>query len=341
MPLTLISMITGEPRVLVGVDGSTNSVYALDYAAAEARLMQRELEIIYVGIVWSEGSLLDGLEKLVRPVRAMEEFGERLLDRARNRIRRRYPDVRCHTRYQTGRPVDVLLDRTEGAAALVVGRHGAGASGVGTFVGSVATRVAAAADCPVFVVGARGTATARGPILVAVDGSDSSAAALRFALEEAARRETEVRTVTAYQWPALSAPTDPDLIRMLDASTRQHATTTARDTLADARTAVGGGLVVDSTPAVEQEVVRDHPVTAIVHRAREAQLVVLGSHGRGPVQRWLLGSVSARVLDGTETPVVIIGPRVAVEPTDSTASTERTEVTESTSTAGAADQRRA
>lgn len=326
---TLISMISrADQRVLVGVDGSTNSVYALDYAAAEARFMQRELEIIYVGIVWSEGGFLDGLERLVRPVDAMQEYGQRLLDRARNRIRRRYPDVTCHTRYQTGRPVDVLLGLAENAAALVVGRHGAGASGVGNFVGSVATRLAAAADCPVFVVGARGTITARGPILVAVDGSESSAAALRFALEEAARRETEVRMVTAYQWPALTAPTDPDLIRMLEASTRQHAMATARDTLAGARATVGSRVADPTTTAVEQEVVRDHPVKAIVRRASEAQLIVLGSHGRGPVQRWLLGSVSARVLDGTEIPVVIIGPRAGVDPATEAESTDTTSTAE-------------
>lgn len=286
-------------RVIVGVDGSPNGYRALDYAAGQATRTGTELEILYAGNARQEAEYFEDFG-IRFPSTAIRAYAEDLLTAARKRVEQSHPELPSRTRYEDGNPTQVLVDATRGAAAIVVGRHGTGAAGMGLFVGSIVSRLAAAADCPVFVVGEL-DGIDDGPIVVGVDGSVCGDVALRFALSEAVLRDTSVRTVTAYRTPALLAPTDPDLIVMLQKSERQAALKIARDALAHARTERTVEVVV------EQVVLQSNPALAIVGRASDAQLIVVGTHGRGLVRRWLLGSVSHRVIHDSRRPVAVIG----------------------------------
>lgn len=286
-------------RVIVGVDGSPNGYRALEYAAGQATRMGAELEILYAGNARQEAEYFEDFG-IRFPSTAIRAYAEDLLTAARKRVEQSHPELPSRTRYEEGNPTAVLVEASRGAAAVVVGRHGTGAAGSGLFVGAIVSRLASAAGCPVFVVGEL-DGTTEGPIVVGVDGSVCGDAALRFALSEAVRRSASVRTVTAYRTPPLLAPNDPDLIVRLQKSERQAALRIARDALAYASTERTADV------SVEQIVLQSSPALAIVGRATDAQLIVVGSHGRGLVRRWLLGSVSHKVIHDSRRPVAVIG----------------------------------
>ena len=141
-----------------------------------------------------------------------------------------------------------------------------------------------------------------GTIVVGVDGSESAAKALDWAAEQARverRQITLVHAVGAVSpaWidAAVAEPREANL------SLRQH----AHALLTEARERIEG-----RAPEVEvQEVFRlEDPREVLLELSATAEMVVLGSHGRGPVRRLLLGSVGVALARHSECPVVIHRP---------------------------------
>jgi len=139
-----------------------------------------------------------------------------------------------------------------------------------------------------------------GGIVVGMDGSKGSAQALRWALEEARLRGTEVRACfvvdriyTEPEWASLIIPSADELLRE------------GKRLLANAVTKVEGG------EDVRQEVLigEGHgPAKALLDAASDADMLVVGSRGRGGFQGLLLGSVSQQVLHHAKCPVVVVPP---------------------------------
>ena len=185
-----------------------------------------------------------------------------------------------------------------GASAVVVGRRGLG-NAASALVGSVSNRLATEARCPVIVVG-ESQAPATGPIVVGVDGSEFGTAALRFALHEAALRQTSVRAVAAFDFLHPVFRSDPELARRMQAGTEAE----VADTITTAHRAATSPAV--ASVEVEQVVVEGRAAEAIVDNAGDAQLIVVGTHGKGLVRRVLLGSVSRQVLNDADRPVAVV-----------------------------------
>ncbi|WP_187368970.1 universal stress protein [Baekduia soli] len=182
------------------------------------------------------------------------------------------------------------LARAEGASALVVGcsaHHGLGHR----LLGGRPELLADGSPCPVFIAPA-GFATSggprRGPITVAYDGTPAAEHALIYACDLAEQLRMPLRLVAVQaSWltHAIGTPraTDAVLARGLDlvrerSAGRVHATTALR---------------------------HGDPAHALARETREAGLLVLGSHHRGPLGRALLGSVSAAVVRTAHGPVVV------------------------------------
>lgn len=136
-------------------------------------------------------------------------------------------------------------------------------------------------------------------VVVGVDDTLSSRRALAWAAAEAVRRGATLQVVTAWTWDAAEgaplAAVDPQTLMELAESTQAGAVEEVLATL-------------PVTPVVAREVVRSTAAEALVEASRHADLVVVGTHGRGPVRTALLGSVSQSVIKHSECPVVVMPP---------------------------------
>jgi nucleotide-binding universal stress UspA family protein len=179
---------------------------------------------------------------------------------------------------------------------LVLGDRGLGGV-AGLVLGSVAVALAAHGACPVVVV--RGTArNQEGPVVVGVDGSSVSEAALAFAFEAAAARGVEL--VAVHAW----LPTAID--RALEPLVDWDVVAVEEDAILAERLAEWGQKYPQVT--VRRTVVRDGAARALVDATRDGQLVVVGSRGRGNAAGLLLGSVSHGVLHAANCPVAVVRP---------------------------------
>jgi nucleotide-binding universal stress UspA family protein len=283
------SRITNRDRrpVLVGVDGSVSAQGALAWAAAEASLRQCPLRIVHAFTWPMIGDPLD-LTFDGYMSNGVQAAAEWVLADAESHARTVAPDIKVTGELFVAGAVPTLLGQAQDAELVVVGSRGLG--GVrGLLVGSVSAAVAAHAPCPVVVVHPHRDGTAyparpTGRVVVGVDGSEASTAAIRFALQEAARRHIGVTAVHATmptrQHPSLSAPADiVEQIRSLFPGADLHT-----------------------------KLVHSHPAQALIDESAGAELVVVGSRGRGGFAGMLLGSVSQAVLQHAGCPVAVVHP---------------------------------
>lgn len=144
-----------------------------------------------------------------------------------------------------------------------------------------------------------GAGTRTSIVVVGVDDTESSRRALEWAACEAVRRGATLQVVTAWTWDAAEgaplAAVDPGTLEEIAEQTQIRAV----------EEVVGA---MDVPPVVAREVVRSTAADALVEASRHADLVVVGTHGRGPVRSVLLGSVSQSVIKHAECPVVVMPP---------------------------------
>ncbi len=139
-------------------------------------------------------------------------------------------------------------------------------------------------------------------IVVGVDGSDGADAALHFAAEEAQLRGATLNAVHAWTLPpglavpGVAPPLTTEYLDQLAADAEQLLDRALAD-------------IEDGGPRVERTVVRGSPVTALVEAAADADLLVVGSRGRGGFAGLLLGSVSQQCAHHAPCPIVIVHPR--------------------------------
>jgi len=297
----------GRRPVLVGVDGSVSAQAALAWAAAEATFRHCPLRIVHT-FTWpmiGDPFGLNLTESMNDGLRATAGW---ILGEAANQARRAVPDIKVTAELFAAAAAPMLLSQAQDAQLVVVGSRGLGGFR-GLLVGSVSSTVAAHAPCPVIVVHPHREGTAfpvspAGRVVVGVDGSEVSAAAIRFAFQEAARRRVGVTAVHAAmptrQHPSLHVPAD--IIEQVDRQLFAEA-------MESERVLVPG---ID----VETKLVHSHPAQALIDEADGAELIVVGSRGRGGFTGMLLGSVSQAVLHHAPCPVAVVHPHrtTAVKP---------------------------
>ncbi|MFF6885800.1 universal stress protein [Streptomyces sp. NPDC012421] len=283
----------GSPFVLVGTDGSPAALGAVETAAREAG--QRGVRLVVAhAFIWPLFSV--GLEpSLYGPTESgLRRQAQIVLDTAVARARAVAPGTEVSGELISGEPLVVLATRSRGAELVVVGSRGTGAFGA-LVVGSVAVHLAAHAECPVLVV--RGREDPYGPVLLAVDGSPDSDAAVDFAFEEARARRAEL--VAVHAWTARSGP--GDLTPLFHGAEEVHAE---------------AGRVLDAALAraaerhpgtkAEARLLRGKPREVLLEESANAQLVVMGARGRGGFTGLLLGSVSQALLHHAHCPVAVV-----------------------------------
>ncbi|KQX46344.1 universal stress protein UspA [Streptomyces sp. Root66D1] len=279
--------------MLVGVDGSESALRAVETAAQEARSHGARLSVVHA-FVWPLLHVPLGPSAYGPPGGGLRQQAQDVVDTAVARARACAPDVDVTGEIIEGEPLTVLATRSRSAALVVVGSRGAGAF-TGLLVGSVAVHLAAHAACPVLVV--RGRERPSGPVLLAVDGSAGSDAAVEFAFAEAAARGAELLAVHA--WAPSTGPADPTPLF--------HGTEEIRGE--EGRVLDGALAVAEARRPgvpVERRLVRGRTRPVLLAESAGAQLVVAGARGRGGFAGLLLGSVSQALLHHAECPVAVV-----------------------------------
>ncbi|MDT7645532.1 MAG: hypothetical protein QOC67_1198 [Pseudonocardiales bacterium] len=205
-----------------------------------------------------------------------------------------------------GSPDDQMLAQSHDARLLVLGSYGEdGWSGMR--VGSNALHLVGTCKCPLIVVRGRGPGLPpprSGPVVVGVDGTPSGAEALRFAATVASRSQHR-RLLAVHTWSDVVS--DSGRPSRLD----ENADTLAARGAELLDHCLEPVLSEHPTLTVERHVLADTPLRALLNRAHDAWLLVVGQRGALPHAGMLVGSTSRGLIEFASCPVAVVPPREA------------------------------
>lgn len=280
--------------VVAGVDGSDSARLAAMWAAEEAAARRAPLRLVFVVHVPTYG-YVGGAALTVDDARLLAEDARSELAGLRDRILATYPALEVETAVPVGPVVPALLDESADARLVVVGSRGLGGF-TGLLAGSTAVGLVAHAHSPVAVIRED---MADGPVVVGVDGSKASEAAVALAFEHASSGGADlvaVHTWTEYQ---SDVPWLAGRHYVVDASVIEER---EREVLAER---LAGWQEKYPDVRVQRVVGRDRPARCLIEHAAGARLLVMGSRGRGGLTGLLLGSTSQALVYHAPCPLLV------------------------------------
>ncbi|GAA1880569.1 universal stress protein [Pseudonocardia ailaonensis] len=286
--------MTGPAAVVVGVDGSDPAADAARWAAAHAA--RHHLAVRLVRAYRLPPSAAAGRDRL-------RELARRQLWAAARAAHAVHPGLVVEQLDEEGDPFDVLLAESGRAQTLAVGARGVG--GVPALLaGSVGEALTREARCPVAVVRGhigtdeelRGNGGTR-PVVVGIDGSPASEAAVAFAFAEADACAAPL--VAVHAWPDRAEESGIPFHYFTERAAEE------REVLAER---LAGWAEKYPGVRVSPELVRGGAARVLLDRSRAARSVVVGSLGRAAVARALLGSTGRTLMRHASCPVVVTRP---------------------------------
>lgn len=275
--------------LLVGYDGSEGSARALDWAADEARARRLPLTVLHSWDVRAGG---------LAPLPAVDPRAEaqEILNAGIEHARKAAPDLKVRGVLARAPAAARLIEASGSADLIVLGPRGAGGF-AGLALGSVGAQVAAHASCPVVIVRGDRPQPERGAghVVVGMDGSPASQAALAAAFTEADAHGLPLRAVIA--WDPVPARELPPLVDEAGMRAAAEARLTGlMSPLRERHPGVRAGI----------EIVTGFPRRVLMDAAAEARLLVVGSRGLGGFRGLLLGSVSHALIHHAPCPVAVV-----------------------------------
>ena len=285
--------------ILVGIDGSPESDAAIRWGTAEAVMRNVPLTLMHVVapiiVTWPVIPISVGMTEW------QEEHARHVLDRGRDTVTKaagesRPPAVRTEVRYAD--VASELIDASRDAFMTVLGSRGMGVLGR-IVLGSVSSSLLHHAHGPVAIIHAERTPAYghASPVVLGIDGSPASEEATAFALDEASRRGVNLVALQAWADTANATLLGIDWARF-----EQEGHEVLAERLAGWQ---------EKYPDVEvrHRLVVDEPARRLIDESHDAQLVVVGSHGRGGFAGMLLGSVSSKVVQESKVPTIVVRGR--------------------------------
>ncbi len=282
--------------VIVGTDGSPQAEHAVRWAAEYAARAGAPLRIVSTVTVPAAAGLAGQLPQEFFD--GLDQLGQQNIDEATRIASDAAPEVAVTGEVIVGPTGPTMVELSKEASLLVVGARGRGAV-ASAVLGSVSSLVTRHAVSPVAVVKTAGDGAqvpSSGPVVVGVDGTEASDAAVGAAFLEASRRGAPLVAVHAWSDMPLSDYPAEGMHSRFDED--QIAKKVLSERLA-------GQRAEHPDVAVDYAVTIDRPAEAIIEWARGAQLVVVGTRGRGGVAGLLLGSTAVKVLRGAQCPVFV------------------------------------
>ncbi|GHG06904.1 universal stress protein [Streptomyces filamentosus] len=280
---------TPEHReIVVGVDPVREGGLAPAWAADEAHRRGLALRLVVAVPPPHDTQHVDDTPRHQAGTRR----GKDALRAAADLVRARQPDVHVGSALVDGFPAAVMAGMAQRASMTVLGSRHLSRTEEFLSAGSLVLPVTAQARCPVVVVGDAEHITHDPPhLVVGVDGSESSRAALAFAFEEADLRRCAVRAVAVWQPPVFTLHTGDTLFH---AERRLLSETTA------------GWAEKYPDVRLTHEVLVGSPVELLAGAAEHALAVVVGRRGRGGYTGMRVGSVVHGLLHRAHCPVITV-----------------------------------
>jgi len=312
--------MTRDDVILVGVDGSTASLYALDWAAQEAQRRGWRLHLVcaYALPSFSAASLDGGYAAL--DDRAIQEGAAAVLAEASARVAGR--GVPVTAKVHTGDAAGVLVELSREARLAVVGTRGRGGF-ADRLLGTVSSALPAHGFCPVVVVplrdpeghqlpeGAEVPAVPPvGRIVVGVDGSPAAERALEYAIDEAVAWDANLTAVSGVPVGSMTG-----LLAWLPSAVDHEQVLTD---MTEGLNVVVDRALGDAPLEVRRFALDGTGAELLTEFSAACDLVVMGSRGRGGFRGLLLGSTSQAVLHHTACPVMVVNSRADVLTADET-----------------------
>jgi nucleotide-binding universal stress UspA family protein len=287
--------------ILVGVDGSAAGQAAVRWAAHRAALRSVPLTLVHLVNApvpgWSQVPALAGFRQWQE--KRAREFISSAIKVAEESTDGAGP-VQINSEVFYSATVPTLVGLSKEAEMVVVGYRGYGGTVVRNFLGSVTSGLVYHAHCPVAVIHDDEPMVgnvAGAPVLVGIDGSPASEAATAIAFDEASRRG--VRLIALHAWTDLRVSDFKEMFRNFnwDAQLADEEATLAER--------LAGWRERYPDVSIRRKIVVGEPASPLIEASELAQLIVVGSHGRGGFAGMLLGSVAAAVVNRARIPVIV------------------------------------
>jgi nucleotide-binding universal stress UspA family protein len=277
-----------QQKIVVGYDGSSFSHAALAWALDEADRSATPVELVHAD-EWPVLAPAAGMvpAPALRPESYADEVITGTMNRAVAEAQRTHPLVDVSATTVRAHATAVLVERSGNAHLMVLGVRGR--SLVSGLFGSVVSAVTARAHCPVVVV--HGDPPADAAVVAGVDDSATAPAVLAFAAQQAMARKVPLRIIHARP-PVTGQREATPTVTGAERQPFDEMVTLVRDTYPDLR--------------IDADALAEHPAAALTTASAEAQLLVVGTRGRGAWRGLLLGSVSQHILRHAACPVAVV-----------------------------------
>ncbi|MFF7230186.1 universal stress protein [Streptomyces sioyaensis] len=282
--------------ITVGLDGTPQSLSAAVWAAREATLRKGRLRLLHAWVLLA-------LEPNGTPSEKAEQnyWPRRIVEDAQAAVESACPDLPVDVSLVRKDPFEALTDAVEESDLLVLGSRGLGAAARFT-LGETGLELVTHTETPTVLVRAQQDApadSANGKVTVGVGLHAACEEMVTFAFEAAARRAVPLHAVHGRHLPSYAYNRGGGVER-----------SAAEDAVRDAQ----GELAASLRPwrekfpavAVDEEVVMENPVAALLHRSAHADLLVVGRRHRGRLLPPRIGHVVQAAVHHAPCPVAIV-----------------------------------